>query len=559
MEHSTKRLLDTTIRHDHKISWRDDIGKPHAKTSEIEPMDDDGCDAAKAFYTFADVRRTCRLTLTPEDVEKYGQKNVMATALLPRGLPKSDSEEDVTQVNAEETAPRNSLGIKEELHAPDRRISFERQASEEPPDRRISFMRASTDGDDFVLSSSSGRLVSTQHASEARFTKPQDVLRQRNRRLREPSGSSVNSVALTFLDGDFFVATGTDDGVTKIWLVTTGELLHVLQGHEYGVLAVAFSNPDYKGEILVATASADSTAKIWSMWSGQMLHTLRGHDGWVRSVAFSPQLHSDKFWVVSGSDHGSHSDQSGAAKLWRVNASEGEWSHSFDMHVVSCTVFGPQIACGMVLFAIASVQDSSQVASMERLEHSPGLATMAQSETQLWNASPLKLLNTFKGHTDVVTNIAFSDTCSMSLSECKFDELLIATCSWDKTAKIWKVQSGELIHTLVGHDDVVSSVSFGPRCHDGTFLIATGSWDGTAKLWSASYGLLVHTYEDHEDWVSSVLLKYSSKGQALLVTGSRDTSAIIYCINLHRLSKCVLRKFDSRGTSSCCGWHCTLL
>lgn len=601
-----------------------------------------GGDTAEAFYTFSDVRRTCLLTITPEEVEKYGQKKVKSTgqkgvravdldalrmyeqrwkeaqteegqiAQEPLDPRKSDSKEDVNHFNVEEPAPGHHLETQaaadtaagvagepsparqtgralaepllpkdhllvEEERKPlesdvpqnqetqtgprrqvSRAISFKHPLEPDLPDlpkarsshyvvphRSISFKQAELDAD-LLESSCSGRVVSTQHAGEARFTKPKDVLRLRRRRLREPPGSSVNSVALTFLDGDFFMAAGTDDGITKIWLVSTGELLFLLRGHEYGVLDVVFSNRDPRGEILVATASADSTAKIWSLSSGQLLHTLRGHDGWVRSVAFSPQLHDNKFWLVSGSDNGSSNDQSGAAKLWRVNGSECEWSHSFDAHVVSCTAFGPQVTCGMAVFAISSVQESPQSAK-------------SQSNTQIWNASPLELLSTFRGHSDVVTNIAFSDTCLTSSSGCTFDELLLATCSWDKTAKVWKAQSGELLHTLCGHDDVVSSVSFGPRCRDNTMLLATGSWDGTAKLWNSSVGLLIHTFEDHADWVNSVLLQDSSKEQALLVTGSRDTSVTMYCINLHQLSKKVLRKFDSHRASMCCGWNCTIL
>ena len=46
------------------------------------------------------------------------------------------------------------------------------------------------------------------------------------------------------------------------------------------------------------------------------------------------------------------------------------------------------------------------------------------------------------------------------------------TGSWDTTVKLWEVSSGSLIHTLEGHQDSVTSVSFSS---DGKYLV-TGSW-----------------------------------------------------------------------------------
>jgi WD40 repeat protein len=59
------------------------------------------------------------------------------------------------------------------------------------------------------------------------------------------------------------------------------------------------------------------------------------------------------------------------------------------------------------------------------------------------------------------------------------DGTLIASASGDKTIRLWKVKSGELLHTLEGHKGILNGVTFSP---DGT-LIASGSDDMTVRLW----------------------------------------------------------------------------
>jgi WD40 repeat protein len=93
------------------------------------------------------------------------------------------------------------------------------------------------------------------------------------------------TTAVTDRDGKILVTAGTDH-VARVWDLRTGELRHVLSGHDDAVVAVAI---DRRGT-RVATASEDGTAVIWDTRSGDQLHRLVdvGDEAALTAVRFSP-------------------------------------------------------------------------------------------------------------------------------------------------------------------------------------------------------------------------------------------------------------------------------
>jgi RNA polymerase sigma factor (sigma-70 family) len=300
----------------------------------------------------------------------------------------------------------------------------------------------SPDGTAVAVGDSRGRAV-VVHSWKTHTSEPAIAIDERHE-------GTVQAVWFA-LDGQTVASAGTD-GVVRLWIPTTGQVLHTLVGHCGSVHALAFA-PDGK---TLASAGEDGTIRLWDPSTGAPRRTCCGHLGSVHALSFS----TDGKVLASASTDG-------RVLLWRPDA--GQAYGDYNLRTV-------------VPLALAFVDEKR-------------LAVASQAGgVRLFDVAANKFLCDYRGMVWAVNALA-----------CSRDGRWLVAGGQDGVFQRWDVASGKADeHETPGHRGPVWCVDVSP---DGQEIVS-GGLDGTVRLWDLASGRALETYRP--DWQSPRRLSYVS-------------------------------------------------
>ncbi len=292
--------------------------------------------------------------------------------------------------------------------------------------------------------------------------------RQRLHIVRTLEGNADWVNAVSFSPDGQYALSGAANNTIKLWEVVTGREIQTFHGLTEQPISVALS-PD--GDQLVSETS-DGIVRLWDVDSGDAIRTVEDHSEAVLGATFSP----DGERILSGGN------ASGTLHLWDTDT--GDLVRRFDDN-------------DEAIFSVTFSPDGKYV-----------LSGSGQSGTlKLWETATGEVARVFdEGDWDstYVFSVAFSPNGEYALSG-----------SDDMTARLWDVESGDLLRTFEGHSGLVIAVAFSP---DGQYVLS-GSSDMTVQLWRVEDGQLGYVFEGDAEGVNAIA--FSPDGRYVL-SGSKD-------------------------------------
>ena len=146
---------------------------------------------------------------------------------------------------------------------------------------------------------------------------------------------------------------------------------------------------------------------------------------------------------------------------------------------------------------------------------------------KVWDLFTNKCILTLKGHDNYISSLI------------QLSDGIIASCSWDKTIKLWDLTTYQCISTLTGHENTVRHII---QLKNGK--IASSSGDKTIKIWDFKKNECTLTLKGHDSTVHSLIQLNDGK----LASCSSDKTIRLWDI---RANKCTFTHFGHENSVNC--------
>lgn len=327
-------------------------------------------------------------------------------------------------------------------------------------------------------------------------------------------GPARRIATLTFTtDGQWLVG-ATEEEDAHVWSVEAGRYRRVQPGKDVWSFDVT---PD--GQI-VALAEAEGDVSLVDMQSGAVTRR-HGVHGWrSESIALRPTTGEV---VSSGRDLN--------LRLWEPNLARSTVLGTAT-HLFTSLVFSPDGAtlatanCDQKLrlwnagnwASVPEVWESGRCLAFATW--SPDSQVVATGGGDPANAKSPTAISLYRPSSKSATSLEGASSWPRSAAY-SADGRLLATGHWNGEVLVWDLRSGKRLWTFLGHQGLVTDVSFSPA----GLSLASGGVDGTVRLWDVKTGQPRTVLTDGPKSINA--LRFLPDGSALMAAGT-DLPVVVW-------------------------------
>ena len=332
-----------------------------------------------------------------------------------------------------------------------------------------------------------------------------------------------------------YLATGSADGVVKVWDIHRGFITHVFKGHGGIISALTFHLSRSSGDdsspttsrLLLATGSVDTRLRIFDLTSSasratnaKALLVLEGHLSVPRGLAFSP----DDRWLISGG-------RDAVVLVWDLqNCLQTNYHPKKRREKDVSPLLAKTIPVHERVEALGIIETTENVGSSTGASKLRFYTGGEKGEVKIWDAKDNQVLATFGGEHNEKSADAEEQLSILDVIYAPGASTLVSIHA-DQNILFHSLHSFSLSRQLIGFNDEIVDATFltsdSPRStgKDTHLAIATNSPLIRIYSLSTSSGLDARLVGGHRD---TVLTLGHSQDQRIFASGSKDKSARIW-------------------------------
>jgi len=330
-------------------------------------------------------------------------------------------------------------------------------------------------------------------------------------------------VAVAFNRDGTQIATGDSTGMLRIWNAATGTLVRQSQAHTGRIRTILF----HPTEPLMFTSAVDERLRVWDTRTGTMVREFDDHHcGTNSAVSITPDGKTLAYTTKTLRPP----PAAGAAPTTQLAAPAGAAGAGgaatqpaapvYDMRFVTvvtwpeCKPINTMQTPGRETLGICLSPDGSRVVVAAR-----------DTSLTMWDVARGTLIATLVSDSDTPWTPVFSP-----------DGRQLYVGAWGKNIMVFDGVTGSRLHTLSGHNGLVSEVQIRPGGAGGSGgaaeaggagrMLASASADGTVKLWDTHSSQCLATLRGFNGW-EAITCSFSPDGKRLAAAG-RYGEAVVW-------------------------------